>query len=151
MSDPQLMRDWPELVKVVVDRKTWLRGEGPSKSALLREDGKMCCLGFASRVCGYTTEQIFEKKTPVDAYSSAGNHYPPSFINVIEDSLGCKTSVHNELVSNMMAINDRKLEEDANKVFELDGEDIYITDEEIREQTLVKLGRKVGLELQFVD
>jgi hypothetical protein len=34
-------------MKLTVDRKTWLRGEGDRVSRLLRpSDGQMCCLGF---------------------------------------------------------------------------------------------------------
>jgi len=36
--------------KVIVNRKTWLRGEGSAVSKLLRSgDNKMCCLGFVCK------------------------------------------------------------------------------------------------------
>lgn len=42
-----------ELPIVVVDRQTWLRGEGPIESYLLRSsDGKMCCLGSVCVAAG---------------------------------------------------------------------------------------------------
>lgn len=46
-------------VDVVVDRKTWLRGEGSYSSFLLRpNDGKMCCLGFACKALGLRDHEI---------------------------------------------------------------------------------------------
>ena len=39
------------MLNVIVNRETWLRGEGSDKSFLLRPaDGKMCCMGFAESV-----------------------------------------------------------------------------------------------------
>jgi hypothetical protein len=50
MSEPKVL---------VIDRTIWLRGEGGSKSYLLREgDGKMCCLGFDAIEYGFTEEEI---------------------------------------------------------------------------------------------
>ena len=46
-------------MKLVIDRATWLRGEGHEQSYLLREcDGKMCCLGFFALACGLHPERI---------------------------------------------------------------------------------------------
>jgi hypothetical protein len=39
-------------MKFIVDRKTWYRGKGIKDSRLLREDGKMCCIGFVGKQCG---------------------------------------------------------------------------------------------------
>ena len=40
------------LTKLVIDRAKWGRG------ALVREDGKMCCLGFMGLACGLTKEEM---------------------------------------------------------------------------------------------
>ena len=48
-----------------IDRKVWLRGEGGSRSRLLRpSDGMMCCLGQVALQCGYRPEDILNKQTP---------------------------------------------------------------------------------------
>lgn len=53
------------MLKVTIDRSRWLRGEGPARSFLLREeDGKMCCLGFACIAAGCAPEELAGEKTP---------------------------------------------------------------------------------------
>jgi len=54
-------------MKLVIDRKRWLRGEGSEGSMLLRSiDDKMCCLGFYGIACGLTPERIRDAETPSD-------------------------------------------------------------------------------------
>lgn len=51
-------------MELIIKRSEWLRGEGASKSYLLRDDdGMKCCLGFYSLACGLTEEQIRNKDT----------------------------------------------------------------------------------------
>ncbi len=49
-----------------IDRRTWLRGEGPTASCLYRAgDGKKCCLGFAAmQLCGLTRSKLDAVQTP---------------------------------------------------------------------------------------
>lgn len=57
--------------KLVVDRKTWLRGEGPRNSRLLREeDQTMCCLGFYAIACGLSSDDITDAADPPDCLST---------------------------------------------------------------------------------
>lgn len=53
------------LKKLVIDRTTWLRGEGGTPSRLLRtEDGKMCCMGsYCLQIAGLSPDQILERST----------------------------------------------------------------------------------------
>jgi hypothetical protein len=46
------------VLDVPVKRSQWYRGQGPEGSALLRDDGTMCCVGFACIAAGLTEEQI---------------------------------------------------------------------------------------------
>lgn len=46
------------MLKVVVDRQKWYRGQGPKESKLLRTDGQMCCVGFACKAARLTDAQI---------------------------------------------------------------------------------------------
>ena len=49
----------------VIDKKTWLRGEGDEKSFLLRpEDNKMCCLGHYLRHRGLKDGAITNVHAP---------------------------------------------------------------------------------------
>lgn len=48
-----------------IDRNTWLRGEGPTRSKLLRsDDGRKCCLGFYSTACGLPDDDIRDVISP---------------------------------------------------------------------------------------
>lgn len=52
-------------MNVVVDRRTWLRGEGAWDSSLLRKsDNKMCCLGFACEQAGVPRERLMDVSYP---------------------------------------------------------------------------------------
>lgn len=51
---------------LIIDRRTWLRGKGPEKSALLCSDGTKCCLGFESLACGLPDALIEGKATVTD-------------------------------------------------------------------------------------
>jgi hypothetical protein len=45
-------------MKFVIDRKTWFRGEGSEESKLLREDGRMCCIGQIAEQCSVPRDSI---------------------------------------------------------------------------------------------
>lgn len=51
------------MLKVVVDKKRWLRGHNPNgDTALYRpDDGKMCCIGFLARKLGCKVSDIRAK------------------------------------------------------------------------------------------
>ena len=52
-------------MKLVIDRKRWLRGESALQSSLLRrKDKKMCCFGFLALACGAEESEILEKPNP---------------------------------------------------------------------------------------
>jgi len=50
--------------KFVIPRDKWLRGESAEKSMLLRQDGKMCCIGVYGKHCGYSDVELIEEPTP---------------------------------------------------------------------------------------
>jgi hypothetical protein len=52
-------------MKLVIDRKRWLRGN-PDESCLLTLDGRMCCLGFFGLVCGFAPEQLLGRGGPTN-------------------------------------------------------------------------------------
>ena len=45
--------------QIIIDRNTWIRGEGSGLSYLLRKmDNHRCCLGFLSQQCGIPDKQL---------------------------------------------------------------------------------------------
>lgn len=55
-------------MKFTVIREKWYRGQGAEESALLRGDGKMCCVGFLAKACG--VEDFSTLNGPAKARSS---------------------------------------------------------------------------------
>lgn len=54
-------------MKLIIDRSKWLRGTGDG--TLLDHEGKMCCLGFFARACGYNDDQIVAHADPTQMMS----------------------------------------------------------------------------------
>ena len=50
------------MLNVTVDRRTWIRGRS-GESMLLSDDGRQCCMGFASLAGGLSKEEIHRKLT----------------------------------------------------------------------------------------
>lgn len=111
---------------VTVKRKRWLRGE--DESALLWEAGhnanRMCCLGFACRQIGLTRRDILGIGAPCDTPLGV----IPGLSKRVKDGCTENTATCSSLM-------------DAN-----DSQDIT---EETREETIVKLGKRVGLRFVF--
>lgn len=62
-------------MEFTVDRSKWLRGEGSTRSYLLRDDQKMCCLGFRALACGHTADELLGVKTPNDITNRLAAHW----------------------------------------------------------------------------
>lgn len=63
-------------LEFTVDRSKWYQGQGSNESKLLiikhpdkKQNGKMCCLGFASLACGIPKSRIKGKNDPFDVVS----------------------------------------------------------------------------------
>jgi hypothetical protein len=50
------------MIKVVIDRKKWYRGQGDLTSCLLLSTGKMCCIGFLAKKLGAKPGEIRNTK-----------------------------------------------------------------------------------------
>jgi hypothetical protein len=56
-------------VKLMISRKIWLRGEGPSNSKLLRTtDQKMCCLGILLEQSGVDRAHLADRGSPAGIF-----------------------------------------------------------------------------------
>lgn len=110
------------MLKLVIKRSKWLRGDD-SESYLLREsDNKMCCLGFLARKCGLAPKEIRGHMTPEDTYSTK---FPTSIVD--------KSTANTRTCGTLMTIND----------------DPDLTDAE-RERKLTALFKRIKIGVRFV-
>ena len=80
-------------VVLTIDRAKWLRGEGGWASRLFRpSDGKMCCLGFYSLVCGLTKEEIADASDLTDIFDK-----PPELRQLQQSELDVKLMDVNDM------------------------------------------------------
>lgn len=116
------------MMKLIIKRSEWLRGEGADVSRLYRSsDGKMCCLGFLGLFCGGSREDMQGKGSPAivrninwpDALSSKGGGLLPI------ESTACL---------NLMNANDTQ----------------FLTNE-AREQKLTEQFAAIDIQVEFVD
>lgn len=125
----------------VVDRRTWVRGlaggsSGLGQTALLNDQGNMCCLGHCMTNLGAEKNQILGLGEPEeidnDPYGVGYNlvRYPftAPFANYNEER---GRYVNNELSTDAMVINDA------------------LIDEEAREQQLIELFMRHGHTIRF--
>lgn len=123
--------------KLVINRSKWYRGKS-SGSKLLREDGKMCCLGFFSLACGLSAGTILNMETPDRIPSMMPNHLdeiPKSYRFLYQQNEeGGSYFTATPIAQEMMATNDSPV---------LSGE--------FREQHLKELFLQKDWEVEFVD
>ncbi len=125
-----------KLIPLTIDRRTWLRGEGPDLSYLLRPaDRKMCCLGAAALAAGATTEDILGTRNPPQVGNSKGRFPVPALCVPIAN---CYDLDGNELASTFvlqaMELNDH----------------LNLPDAE-REAALIPVLAKLGFAAEFVN
>lgn len=129
-------------MKLTIDRSTWLRGEGPNASRLLREaDGKMCCVGFLGLACGLTKEQLLEKTTVAQLVKTAA--YKPSPEHPV--SLDDMYRPHFDFVRGLTVAANSDV---ANDLYNANDETLI--SEATRETSLAVLFAKIGVEVEFV-
>lgn len=112
--------------KFQVQEKNWFRGQGDDDSLLLRDDGKMCCLGFFALHCGYEPEEINGKLSPGHL---CRNVKPDNSLNKLVDARG----FNNNICKNLMIVND----------------DASIQDE-LRKENIKEYFKQINVEVEFV-
>ena len=121
------------MLKVEVDRRTWLRGEGSRDSFLLRRsDGKMCCLGSVALALGYTQDQIRGYTTP-SALTDVTKFVDTGFVFKESTEAGPAPT---QTCHDMMKDND--------------SQNPSYKDSE-REEDLTRFAKKLGIELVFIN
>lgn len=117
--------DAKPLVTVVVDRSRWYRGQSSKDSRLLREDGQMCCLGFACLALGASRDDIFNRSRPAQLTGSVARLFVSGHGGIWTDATDA---------ADAMRTNDDKF-----------------LDEPERERRIIGMGRRLGLAFVFVD
>lgn len=121
--------------KLIIDRKTWLRGETSGKSFLLRiSDHKMCCMGSYLLTCGLPTSKIRDIGTPLGTSGVEGDPLtlPMEAHWLIEQSP--RGRENSEISRRLMVIND----------------DTNITDS-TREMRITALFKEQDVEVEFIN
>jgi hypothetical protein len=133
-----------KVLKVVVDRTKWLRGQGGVVSYLLAPppsqvaipphlEGKMCCLGFACKVLDYTDDDIRGFKTLGDPHDVEPEHLRGA-AGRLAARVGMKSHLIDSALSSLYATNDSRELKDA-----------------AREAELIRLGAKINIEFTFIN
>lgn len=63
-------------MKLTIDRTRWYRGKSAVDSALLRDDGTMCCLGFLGLACEIPAAALLARKTPLRVNEAYRHMWP---------------------------------------------------------------------------
>lgn len=88
----------------IINRKTWLRGEGSQNSYLFREkDGKQCCIGTFLLKCGFSECDLLDIQDPSNIKGKE-TKVPKWLIDFSLSNYTFNTGAANDLI----AINDRK-------------------------------------------
>ena len=120
-------------MKLVIDRKTWIRGEDSGASCLLRSsDGKKCCLGFYALACGLHENQIREKPAPANLSNTGIKQWNDTMYRSIPTD-AYQTLKHSSIAQHLMLIND----------------EVCFSSEEEREQKIKELFARIGVEVEF--
>jgi len=117
-------------MKLTIDRKVWLRGEGGAASKLLRaNDGKRCCVGIYLVALGVTDELLTEVSVA---------HGTGSLRRFVADHTPWLANTH---VTDASA--------DANYLYSRN--DDRGIEESYRERNIAAIFAKHGVEVEFID
>jgi hypothetical protein len=137
----------PEPVKsFVIDRLTWYRGHGSSASKLLREDGKMCCVGIYGRALGVPDAYLLNLGTVSNSLGEKDPYgpVPPPARNLPWPEWTIKRQ-HGDL-SDLYTVNDYQLAMGGGGKWEG-----VINSEADREAVIAKLFAKNGVTVTFIN
>lgn len=118
-------------MKVTIDRRIWLRGEGPNKTALRRpRDGKMCCVGIFMHAAGVPLTLLNDTTTAI-SFSRRIKALPGvcSWLTSLTTSNGSST--------------------DADAAYNVN--DIEMLSDDVRERELTAIFGRNEIELEFVN
>ena len=120
-------------MKLVIDRNTWLRGEGSAGSKLLRSrDGKQCCLGFLACELGSSQDDIGDKANPSQVPSVK---WLPGMLHECDQCTPGSHVKDSDLTSTLININDSMM---------------YASESQ-READLSSAFAELGVEVEFIN
>ena len=126
------------MLDVVIDRNEWGYGRGHGMGSLWDIDNTKCCLGFACIAAGLTGKVIFQGGTPDELYNFLDEEQREKLAGLIDIQY-----VEDE---------DMYLHSDSDICEKLMSEN---DDEGIpkdkREENIIKLGKKAGINFSFVN
>jgi hypothetical protein len=127
-----------KLIPLTIERSRWARGGKNGESALLNDDGNMCCLGFACKVLGFKDSTVKNHGVPSDLVNSAGSgsaqrHRGLRAGKLVESGSADEGWYDTAPVDKALTIND----------------DNTISDK-MREYRLTPILRKLGFKVRFV-
>jgi hypothetical protein len=120
-------------MKLVIERKRWLRGA--DNSALLRDDGLMCCLGFYGEACGIGSDDMLDTADPEECGTAVLSMWPAWLLGFKNDS----DDPDDGFLRNTG---------DCGRLIEAN-DDNRLTDA-VREQRIAAIFAKHGVEVEFV-
>lgn len=133
---------------LIIDRKTWLHGEGISFSSLLRTtDRKRCCLGFYCKYLGVSDDEMLGIGHP----SFLSRHVQErcglynSWFYYPQDKVKCNPPMPIADAFNLVRYNDR---ERGTNIGEQDKTPIT---EAYREQKIAEIFAQYGIDVRFVN
>jgi hypothetical protein len=122
-------------MKLVIDRKRWLRGVDVPQSTLRNSEGHMCCLGFFGLACGIAAEDLLDNACPSDLPDKG---WPPwlltSSTHDEEDGYEVTRIKDSAAGSDLMEVNDGHYDEEPK-----------------REALIAELFAKHGVEVEFTN
>jgi hypothetical protein len=130
MSTKNEIKVLGDVKSFTIDRKRWYRGMNFG-SALLKQNGKMCCLGFYAKACGLPNKMLCDVETPADVMECA----------VYLDH--CNTEWATKLVK-------RESDTDTTQRIVYVNDDTTLTDT-IREKRLIALFKRINIAVKFVN
>lgn len=139
-------------MKLIIDRLTWLRGEGEDQSYLYRAtDKKMCCLGFYALACGLTIQDIDSQCTPLEVLRTYHKMIADWLLKDTPNKYSFPTrKAASDSCTTLMTLNDFVIEDDS---LPAKDEDAYseVSSEVEREAKLIEEFAKHGVEVEFIN
>jgi len=111
-----------------IERKRWYRGRGGDGSALLRDDGQMCCLGFYALARGLTPDQIENVADPSEVAGDGLTRWPAWMMEDLDRRV---QSAYTEAlidVNDDPGLNERERESAIRKMFASNGVRVRFTE-----------------------
>ena len=116
----------PLLPVLVIDRERWGRGD-PKTGALMNDQGKMCCLGFAAEACGLELTPDSDVMMPADL-GDAKYKMPEWMCPQYDDGSWPNQVTKAAQINDEAATTDAAKEEALKALFAMHGTKLYFVD-----------------------